>query len=68
MPGINKVSGADVAVRVGSGVVSVKVEQAIIIVAVVVAAHIQSACAGVRIHRPQKTSSECVDNPVRIIT
>ena len=47
-------SGADVGVRVGSVVVRIEVEQAIVVVAVIVAADVQRVRARVRVHGPQK--------------
>lgn len=47
-------SGADVGVRVGSVVVRIEVEQAMVIVAVIVAADVQHVRASVRVHGPKK--------------
>ena len=65
MSGRNKVSGADVRVRVGRGVVRIEVEQAVVVVAVV-AAHVKHAGTSVRVHKP-KAGSHSAGNPGEII-
>lgn len=53
MPGINKVSGAEVAVRVIGVIVRIEVEQAIVIAVIVTTANIQGLSTRVRIHGQQ---------------
>ena len=60
-------SGAEVGVGVRSVVVRIEVEQAIVVVAVIVAADVQHVRARVRVHGPKITGSVCADNPRRII-
>lgn len=56
-------SGAEVAVRVGSRVVRIEVEQAIVVVAVIVAADIQGIGTRVRVHGQQKPARSAQEIP-----
>jgi len=66
MSGRNKVSGAEVAVRVGRRVVRIEVPEAVVVVAVIVAADIQRIGARVRVHKPQARLARA-GNPGEII-
>ena len=59
---LNKVTGADVRIRLGRPVVRVEVKRAIVVVGVPVAADIKHVGAGVGVHET-RYSAQCADSP-----
>ena len=59
-------SGADVGVRVGRSVVRIEVEQAVVVVAVIVAADIQDTGTRARVHGQQKPARSAQEIPIEL--